>query len=45
MVVNNNAKLKYVLINTIITNGLIKILPTNKFNKFKNSIKLRLLNK
>ena len=44
MIVNNNIKLEYVLTNNIVIDKLTKTLPINKFNKFKNLIKLRLLN-
>ena len=42
-VVNNNIVLKYVLINNIITDGLIKSLSADKFSKFKNLGRLRIL--
>ena len=43
MVVNNNVKLEYVLINNIVADELIKAFFINKFNKFKNLIRLKLL--
>ena len=43
-VVHNNIKSKYILINNIIINKLTKAFFTNKFNKFRNLIELRLLN-
>ena len=44
IIINGDVKLKYMLINNVIVNRLIKVFLSNKFNKFRNLIKLRLLN-
>ena len=44
-VVNGDIKLEYMSTNNIIIDGLTKVLLINKFSKFRNSIRLRLLNK
>ena len=43
MVVNSDVELEYKLINNIIIDRLIKAFSANKFNKFRNLIKLRIL--
>ena len=42
-VANGNIKLKYVLTDNIIADRLTKALFADKFNKFRNSIRLRIL--
>ena len=43
-IINNNIKLKYMSIDNMVVDGLTKPLFVNKFNKFRNSIRLKLLN-
>ena len=43
-IANNNIKLEYILTDNIMINKLTKTFPINKFSKFRNSIRLKLLN-